>query len=182
VRDLARGHAGSVVEVRKPANEVRHPIVGPGNPAGARSDRSDAVPGPALRATDRDGILANPGAAAPWAESAPRLRSGIAGRSRNDADPIVETCMIVTIAKVADFDRFMRTFSTEGVAKRREHGCRGAHVVRDPDDAGRVRTFFDWAQEDYERFLADPDVPAIARQLALREPPVKVEPVAHYDA
>lgn len=90
--------------------------------------------------------------------------------------------MIVTIAKVADFDQFLRTFSNEGVAKRKEHGCKGAHVVRDPEDACRVWVFFEWAEEDYAGFLADPEIPAIARKLALREPPVKVEPVAHYDA
>lgn len=90
--------------------------------------------------------------------------------------------MIVTISNVTDFDQFLRTFSNEGVEKRREHGCKGAHVVRDPDDAHRVWVFFDWAQADYEGFLADPEVPAIARKLALREPPVKVEPVAQYDA
>ncbi|MDH5821734.1 hypothetical protein QFW77_01825 [Luteimonas sp. RD2P54] len=90
--------------------------------------------------------------------------------------------MIVTIAHVADFDQFLRTFSNEGVAKRREHGCKGAQLVRDPGDPQRVWAFFDWAQEDYEGFLADPEVPAIARKLALREPPVKVEPVARFDA
>ena len=90
--------------------------------------------------------------------------------------------MIVTICNVVDFDQFLRTFSSEGVAKRREHGCKGAHVVRDPDDPLRVWVFFDWAQEDYEGFLADPEIPAIARKLALREPPVKVEPIAQYDA
>jgi hypothetical protein len=90
--------------------------------------------------------------------------------------------MIITIANVTDFDQFLRTFATEGVRKRREHGCKGAHVVRDPDDACRVWVFFDWAQADYEKFLVDPEVPAIARTLALREPPVKVEPVARYDA
>jgi hypothetical protein len=90
--------------------------------------------------------------------------------------------MIVTISNVTDFDQFLRTFSNEGVEKRREHGCKGAHVVRDPDDAYRVWVFFDWAQEDYEGFLADPEVPAIARKLALQKPPVKVEPVAQYDA
>lgn len=90
--------------------------------------------------------------------------------------------MIVTIANVADFAQFLRTFSGEGVEKRREHGCKGAYVVRDPDDAHRVWVFFDWAQEDYEGFLADPEVPAIARKLALRQPPVRVEPVAQYDA
>ncbi|WP_407351137.1 antibiotic biosynthesis monooxygenase [Luteimonas sp. R10] len=90
--------------------------------------------------------------------------------------------MIVTVSNVTDFDQFLRTFSNEGAAKRKEHGCKGAHVVRDPDDAHRVWVFFDWAQEDYEGFLADPEVPAIARKLALREPPVKVEPVAQFDA
>lgn len=90
--------------------------------------------------------------------------------------------MIVTIAKVADFEQFLRAFSNEGIEKRREHGCKGAYVVRDPDDAHRVWAFFDWAEEDYEGFLADPEIPAIARKLALREPPVQVEPVAQYDA
>ena len=41
---------------------------------------------------------------------------------------------------------------------------------------------FDWAPEDYEGFLADPTIPAIARKLALREPPLHVDPVARYDA
>jgi hypothetical protein len=90
--------------------------------------------------------------------------------------------MIVTIANIADFERFLRTFSNEGVEKRFEHGCKGAYVFRDPDNAHRVWVFFDWAQEDYEGFLADPEIPAIARKLALREPPVKVEAVAQYDA
>ena len=88
--------------------------------------------------------------------------------------------MIVTIAKVADFDQFLKTFSTKGVEKRREHGSKGCHVFRDPDDPNRVWVFFDWKMEDYEKFLSDPDVPAIARELALREPPVKADPVAQY--
>lgn len=90
--------------------------------------------------------------------------------------------MIVTISNVTDFDQFLRTFSNEGVAKRKEHGCKGAHVIQDPDDTNRVWVVFDWAQEDYERFLADPEIPAIARKLALRGPPMKIEPVAQYDA
>jgi hypothetical protein len=31
-------------------------------------------------------------------------------------------------------------------------------------------------------FLSDPDIPAIAWELALREPPVKADPVAQYDS
>jgi quinol monooxygenase YgiN len=90
--------------------------------------------------------------------------------------------MIVTIAEVADFDQFLKTFSTTGVEKRKEHGCKGSHVFRDPDDLNRVWVFFDWKMEDYERFLADPEIPAIAQELALREPPVKADPVARYDS
>lgn len=90
--------------------------------------------------------------------------------------------MIVTVAKVADFGRFMETFSTKGVEKRKEHGCKGAHVFQDPDDPHRVWAFFDWKREDYEGFLADPAIPAIARELALQEPPVEADLVARYDS
>ncbi|MEX5297449.1 antibiotic biosynthesis monooxygenase [Kocuria sp. CPCC 205292] len=90
--------------------------------------------------------------------------------------------MFATVAEVADLDQFLRTFSTIGVEKRRQHGCRGAHVFRDPDDPHRVWVLFDWELKDYQGFLADPEIPAIARELALREPPVKVDPLAQYDA
>jgi hypothetical protein len=36
--------------------------------------------------------------------------------------------VIVTIAKVADFDQFLKTFSTKGAEKRKQHGCTGSHV------------------------------------------------------
>ena len=90
--------------------------------------------------------------------------------------------MIVTIAKVADFEQFLATMSTTGAAKRKQHGCRGCHVVRDPDDPTRVWVCFDWEIEDYEGFLSDPEVPVIARQLALREPPGKVDVVAEFES
>jgi hypothetical protein len=90
--------------------------------------------------------------------------------------------MIVTVAEVTDFDQFLETFSTTGRDKRREHRCRGSRVFQDPDDPSRVWAVFDWDIEDYEGFLSDPEVPAIARDLALREPPVTVDPVAQYDA
>ena len=65
---------------------------------------------------------------------------------------------------------------------RKGHGCKGAHVFRDPADPNRVWVFFDLEVEDYERFLSDPQIPAIARELARREPPVKVDPVARYES
>jgi hypothetical protein len=56
--------------------------------------------------------------------------------------------MIVTIAKVADFDQFLKTFSTKGAEKRKEHGSKGSQVFRDPmtpagcgwPSSGRLRT------------------------------------------
>jgi ectoine hydroxylase-related dioxygenase (phytanoyl-CoA dioxygenase family) len=90
--------------------------------------------------------------------------------------------VIVTIAKVADFDQFLKVFSTKGAEKRKQHRSTGSYVFRDPDDPNRVWVFFDWQIEDYEKFLADPEIPAIARELALQEPPVKAEPVAQYDS
>jgi quinol monooxygenase YgiN len=90
--------------------------------------------------------------------------------------------MIATIAKVAEFDQFMATFSTIGVERSKEHGCKGAYVFRDPDDPDRVWIFFDWRIEDYQGFLSDPEIPAIARQLALAEPPVKIDPLAQYES
>jgi hypothetical protein len=70
-----------------------------------------------------------------------------------------------------------------------------ADVRRFRDEAGRERFLADRGeqykvefplqqviQEDYEKFLSDPEIPAIARELALREPPVKADPVAEYDS
>lgn len=90
--------------------------------------------------------------------------------------------MIVTIARVADPDRFLEVFATVGAQKRREHGCRSARAYLDPEDAHRVWSVFDWDAEDYEGFLADPEVSAIARELGIQAPPVHVTPAAELDA
>jgi hypothetical protein len=55
-------------------------------------------------------------------------------------------------------------------------------VFRDPDDPGRVLVCFDWMREDYNGFPADPEIPAIARQLALSAPPAEAELLGSYDA
>lgn len=90
--------------------------------------------------------------------------------------------MILTIAEVADFDQFLKTFSTKGVEKRREHGCKGAWVFRDPDDPSRVWGVFDWELEDYDKFLADPEIPAIAAELGVQGTPLMAASVAQYDS
>lgn len=90
--------------------------------------------------------------------------------------------MILTIAEVADFDQFLKIFSTKGVQKRREHGCRGARVFRDPDDPHRVWAVFDWERGDYNRFLSDPEIPVIAAELGVRGTPLMAVSVAQYDS
>ena len=90
--------------------------------------------------------------------------------------------MILAVTKVADFDRFLETFSTRGAEKRSEHGCRGSRVFRDPDDASRVWAVFDWDMDGWQKFIADPDVPAIFTAAGLQQQPVVVEAVANYDA
>jgi quinol monooxygenase YgiN len=90
--------------------------------------------------------------------------------------------VIVTIARVDDPDRFLEVFATVGAQKRREHGCRGARVYVDPDDAHRVWSVFDWDAKDYDGFLADPEIPAIARELGIQAPPVHAVAAVELDA
>lgn len=90
--------------------------------------------------------------------------------------------MIVTVARVTDPDRFLEVFETVGAEKRREHRCRGARVYFDPDDAHRAWSVFDWDAEDYAKFLEDPEVPAIARELGLQAPPVHAVAATELDA
>lgn len=90
--------------------------------------------------------------------------------------------MIVTIARVFDPDRFLEVFATTGSEKRREYGCRGAHAYFDPDDPHRVWSVFDWDAKDYDRFLADPEIPAIARALGIQSPPAHATAAVDLDA
>lgn len=90
--------------------------------------------------------------------------------------------MIVTVARVVDPGHFLHVFETVGAQKRREHGCRGASVYLDPDDAHRVWSVFDWDAKDYDGFLADPEIPAIARELGLEAPPVHAVAASELDA
>lgn len=90
--------------------------------------------------------------------------------------------MIVTVARVTDPDRFLEIFETVGARKRREHGCRGARVYVDPEDPQRVWSVFDWDATDYDGFLADPEIPPIARALGIRTPPVHAVAATELDA
>jgi hypothetical protein len=72
--------------------------------------------------------------------------------------------MLLATTTVADFDRFMKIFSTRGADKRRKHGSKGALVFRDPNQADRVWAIFDWDEQGWQRFVSDPEVPPIMKE------------------
>ena len=72
--------------------------------------------------------------------------------------------MILSTVKIEDFDRFWNTFSTKGAAKRKQHGSKGSHVFRDPNEDDRVWVLFDWDAEGWQKFVSDPEVPAILQE------------------
>jgi hypothetical protein len=72
--------------------------------------------------------------------------------------------MVLATAKIADFDRFWNIFSTKGAEKRKQYGSKGAHVFRDPNESDRVWVIFDWDQQGWQSFVADPEVPSILKE------------------
>jgi quinol monooxygenase YgiN len=72
--------------------------------------------------------------------------------------------MLLATTQVEDFDRFMEVFSAAGAEKRKEHGCKGATVFRDPSEDDRVWVVFDWDAQGWQSFVSDPAVPPIMQQ------------------
>jgi hypothetical protein len=64
-------------------------------------------------------------------------------------------------------------FSTKGAEKRKQHGCKGAHVFRDPNESDRVWAIFDWDEAGWQSFTSDPEVPAIFQEAGFTEGPPK---------
>lgn len=90
--------------------------------------------------------------------------------------------MILATTTIGDFDDFWAVFSSKGAKKRRQHGCKGSRVFRDPTDDGRLWVVFDWDQAGWESFLSDPDVKAIFEEAGLRGRPEAVEMVDQLDS
>jgi quinol monooxygenase YgiN len=86
--------------------------------------------------------------------------------------------------RVADFDRFIETFSTRGKAKRAEHGSRGVTVFRSTEDPNALVNVFDWDREGVEAFMADPETKEIMAAAGLEGPPeyTFVERMAEFEA
>jgi heme-degrading monooxygenase HmoA len=90
--------------------------------------------------------------------------------------------MILATTQIEDYDRFIEVFSTAGADKRREHGSKGAHVFRDPNEADRVWVLFDWDAEGWQSFVSDPEVPPIMQQAGHKGRPQAAEFGADCDA
>lgn len=90
--------------------------------------------------------------------------------------------MILATTKIEDFDRFWNTFSTKGAAKRREHGSKGAHVFRDPNEDDRVWVLFDWDEAGWQSFLSDPEVPPIMQEAGQKIRPYALTLAREHDA
>jgi hypothetical protein len=84
-----------------------------------------------------------------------------------------EETMVLATAKIGDFDRFWNTFSTKGAEKRKQHGCKGSHVFRDPNESDRVWAIFDWDEAGWQSFTSDREVPAIFQEAGFTQGPPK---------
>ena len=90
--------------------------------------------------------------------------------------------MILSTVKVEDFDRFWNTFSTKGAEKRKQHGSRGSHVFRDPNDADRLWVLLDCDEESYKKLMSDPEMPALFQEAGLEGRPEMAELARQQDA
>ena len=90
--------------------------------------------------------------------------------------------MMLATTKVEDFDRFLKIFSTKGLEKRKQYGCKGSTVFRDPNEGDRVWVIFDWTEEGFKNFLSDPAVPAIIQEAGHKGKPQAANLGGHYDA
>ncbi|MBY0491592.1 MAG: substrate-binding protein [Gemmatimonadaceae bacterium] len=75
-----------------------------------------------------------------------------------------ENPMLLATTTVADFDQFMKIFSTGGAELRAKHGSKGAKVFRDPNQADRVWVVFDWDAAGWQNFVSDPAVPPVMKE------------------
>jgi hypothetical protein len=90
--------------------------------------------------------------------------------------------MILSAVKVADFDQFLKVFSTKGLEKRKQHGSKGSRVFRDPDDPNRALLLVDWDEENYQQLLSDPEMPEIFKEGGLEGRPEKAEAAGEFEA
>ena len=90
--------------------------------------------------------------------------------------------MFLATTTVEDFDQFLKIFSTKGAEKRKQHGSTGSTVFRDPNEDDRVWVLFDWDEEGFQNFLADPEVPPIIQEAGHKSKPQPAGFSGQYDS
>ena len=90
--------------------------------------------------------------------------------------------MVLSTAKVEDFERWRRMFSTKGAEKRKQYGSKGSQVFRDPNDDRRVWVVFDWDEEGFRRFASDPEMASVFEEGGMSGRPQVAELVHQHDA
>ena len=90
--------------------------------------------------------------------------------------------MLLATTTVEDFDRFTSVFSTKGAEKRKQHGSKGAHVFRDPNQEDRVWVIFDWDTAGWQKYASDPEVPPIMKEAGHKGRPDVAEFGGSYEA
>ena len=90
--------------------------------------------------------------------------------------------MVLATAKIEDFESFWSVFSTRGAEKRKQHGSKGAQVLRDPNDADRIWVVFNWDEEGWQSFISDPEVPPIFQAAGMDGRPKAAELLRQHDS
>ena len=90
--------------------------------------------------------------------------------------------MLLATTQFEEMDRFLEVFSTAGADKRREHGCKGVLVFRDPSEDDRIWAVFDWDEDGWTNFVTDPEVPSIMKDAGHKGRPQAAVFVGRYDA
>jgi heme-degrading monooxygenase HmoA len=90
--------------------------------------------------------------------------------------------MVLSTARIEDFDRFWQTFSTKGAELRKQRGSKGAHVFRDPNDSNRIWVAFDWSPEEFDDFRSSPEAQEVFKEGGLQEAPQPAEPAGETDS
>ena len=79
--------------------------------------------------------------------------------------------MFLATTTVEDFDRWLKIFSTTSAVKRKQHGCKGSTVYRDPNESDRVWVMFDWDPQGFQNFVSDPEVAPILKEAGHQSKP-----------
>jgi quinol monooxygenase YgiN len=90
--------------------------------------------------------------------------------------------MMLATTTVENVDRFLEVFAGKGADKRAHHGCKGSTVFRDPTQQNQVWVLFDWDEQGWGNFVADPEVPPILKEAGHVGKPLPAALIGEYRA